>query len=345
MPNFDNFNKLIDNKYLIAIVGPTSSGKSKLAMDFTETINSSIISADSRQIYKYLDIGTAKPNKEDLKKTEHFLIDIVEPDEYYSAGKFEEDADSVYSEIKSKNKIPILVGGSGLYINAMINGIFDEDKIFDNLDKNKINESIKPIMIGKSNSKNDILNSKRNIIKNQLIKRYETYGIYDLYLELEEVDMKSAVKYNDKNPVRVIRALEFYMLFGQPISSFQQENEVQKYEPIYFQVDLNREQLYNNINNRTLKMLEIGWIEETLNVLKMGYDPKINSLNTVGYKEIIDYLDEDNPNYKNYDFLIDKIQQKTRNYAKRQITWFNKYSKNCIFVNNINQIVDYLNKL
>lgn len=345
MPQFDNFNKLIENNYLIAIVGPTSSGKSKLAMDFAKLVNSIIISADSRQIYKYLDIGTAKPNKDELSEVEHYLIDIVEPDEYYSAGKFEEDADTSYLKIKEKNKLPILVGGSGLYINAMINGIFDEDKIFDDLDKNKINETIKPNFNSKSNSSNEILNSKRQAIKNELIKRYETYGIYDLYLELEEVDMKSAIKYNDKNPVRVIRALEFYLLFGKPISDFQQENETQKYKPIYFQVDLTREQLYNNINNRTLKMLEMGWIDETINVLKMGYDPKINSLNTVGYKEIIDYLDEDNPNYQKYDFLIDKIQQKTRNYAKRQITWFNKYAKNCIFVNNSNQIIDYLNKI
>jgi tRNA dimethylallyltransferase len=206
----------------------------------------------------------------------------------------------------------------------MVNGIFDEDAIFEELS----NESL---------SKQNLL-AKRTDIKEKLIKRLDRYGIYDLFRELEDIDPISAQKYNDKNPVRVIRALEFYYLFNKPISQFHTNSIKNKYKVIYFQIDIDRESLYNKINKRTEIMLEKGWIEEVKEVLEMGYDYKLNSLNTVGYKEIIDYLDEDSEFYNDEDYLIDKIQQKTRNYAKRQITWFKKYANDSIYVKSVKNV-------
>ncbi len=324
-----------EQKILISIVGPTGSGKSNLAMELAKTEKIEIISADSRQIYKYMDIGTAKPTKDELKMVKHHFISQVEPDEYYSAGQFEEEADIIYNDILNRGKIPVLVGGSGLYINAMVNGIFDEDDVFE---KNNILKLTK-----------EELKLKREKIKKELVDRHIRYGIYDLYFELEKVDRKSAEKYNDKNPVRVIRALEFFLLFGQPLSKYHQNeiktNEKDKYKAIYFQVDIDRETLYDRINRRVDVMMEEGWIDEVKYILEMGFDYKLNSLNTVGYKEIIDYLDEDSHFYKDTHYMEDKIKQKTRNYAKRQVTWFKKYAEPSYYVKNVNELNEMLVKL
>lgn len=334
-----NFEKIVENNILIAFVGPTGSGKSNLALQLSDYENIEIISADSRQVFKYLDIGTAKPSIEEQNKVKHHLINIIEPNEYYSAGEFENDADNIYDKIIQNGKIPVLVGGSGLYINAMINGIFDEDAIFEKLSLNnnsKVNKQFKS---------KEQLNSERSKIKEKLVKRFEKYGIYDLYLELEDIDPISAKKYEDKNPVRIIRALEFFYLFNRPISEFHINTNKNKYKVQYFQIDIDREKLYDKINKRTELMFELGWINEVKKILEMGYDYKLNSLNTVGYKEIIDYLDEDSEFYNDKDYLIDKVKQKTRNYAKRQITWFKKYANNSNFVNNPKDIELVINKI
>lgn len=332
----DYYKSLIDKlnleKKIIAIVGPTASGKSRLALELAEILDVEIISADSRQVYKYLDIGTAKPNKSEQEKIKHHLIDIIEPNEYYSAGGFEADADRVYAEIVNKGKLPLLVGGSGLYINAFINGIFDEDEVFCQVGNSK--------SIGKEN-----LFALREKVKKQLVERFEKYGIYDLYIELEEVDAVSAKKYEDKNPVRVIRALEFYQMFQKPISQVYTYQTKKAYKPIYFQVDISRQELYERINLRTVQMIEQGWVQEVEQILGMGYDYELNSLNTVGYKEIIDYLNEDNELYGKKDLMIEKIQQKTRNYAKRQITWFKKFATNSVYVKDSRDVLNYLKNM
>lgn len=330
-----NLDLIREKKILISIVGPTGSGKSNLAMELAKSADIEIISADSRQIYKYLDIGTAKPSKDDLHKVKHHFISCVEPNEYYSAGQFEEEADIVYKDIIERGKIPVLVGGSGLYINAMINGIFDEDEVFEKNNSLKLTK--------------EELKTKREKIKKDLISRLDRFGIYDLFIELEKVDRKSAIKYNDRNPVRVIRALEFYYLFGKPLSDFHQNeiktHENDKYQAIYFQMDIDRETLYDRINDRVDIMMKDGWIKEVQNILEMGYDYKLNSLNTVGYNEIIDYLDEDSQFYRDTHYMEDKIKQKTRNYAKRQITWFKKYAENSHFVSNVDELISQLNKI
>lgn len=335
-----NFDKIAENNILIAFVGPTGSGKSNLALQLAEYENIEIISADSRQVFKYLDIGTAKPNIDEQNKVKHHLIDIIEPNEYFSAGEFENDADKIYNQIIENGKIPVLVGGSGLYINAMVNGIFDEDAIFEDL-STKSNSNSKHV----NNNNKEQINFERSKIKEKLVKRFERYGIYDLYLELEDIDPVSAKKYEDKNPVRVIRALEFYYLFNRPISEFHVNSTKNKYKVQYFQIDIEREKLYEKINKRTDIMFELGWIDEVKKILGMGYDYKLNSLNTVGYKEIIDYLDEDSEFYADKDYMIDKVKQKTRNYAKRQITWFKKYAMDSNFVNSLKDIELIINKI
>ena len=273
---------------VIVLAGPTCSGKTTLSLLMAEKLNSEIISADSRQFYKYLDIGTAKPDKHLLKKVKHHFIDILEPDEYFNVSLFEKQALNIIDGLLAKNKIPIVAGGSGLYIKALTEGIFDEADI---------NEEI------------------RN--KFMLIKK-ET-GKEGLYKELKLVDPESAAKMLPQNWKRVLRALEVYYSTGQPIWKFH-EKQVRKIDIEFKMYGLNwkREVLYKNIEARVDNMIDNGLIEEIKYILDKGYSKTLNSLNTVGYKEIISYLEGE----ITLDRAVDLIKRNTRRYAKRQMTWF-----------------------
>lgn len=272
---------------VIAIVGPTCSGKTDLSLILAEEFKTEIISADSRQIYKYLNIGTAKPDKNILKKIKHHFIDELNPDENYNVSKFENDALKKIKKLLKENKIPIVVGGSGLYIKALIDGIFNA---VDTDDK----------------------------YRNFLLKQRELYRNEYLYNELKKVDPISAEKMLPQNWKRIIRALEVYHLTGKPINDHQTEHK-RNININFHQYGLKweREQLYKNIENRVDKMIENGLVDEAKNILKK-YDKKLNSLNTVGYKEIISYLDSE----ISLERAIELIKRNTRRFAKRQITWF-----------------------
>jgi len=275
---------------VIVIVGPTCSGKTKLSLEIAQKLKSEIISSDSRQIYKYLSIGTAKPSESELMNVKHHLIDFVNPDENYNVSKFESDALWIIEKLLHQNKIPIVTGGSGLYIKAVVDGIFntvDTDEEY----------------------------------RKKLLKIRQDEGNEKLYLMLQECDQVSASKMFPQNWKRVIRALEVFHLTGEPIWKVQNEYEREdNFEFHQFGLLWERESLYENIEKRVDEMIEAGLINEVQTLLKRGYDKNLNSLNTVGYKEIIEYL-EGNISLEK---AIELTKRNTRRFAKRQMTWFRK---------------------
>ncbi len=294
-------NELEDPDKLLVILGPTASGKTDLAIRLAEIYDCEIISADSRQIYKFMDIGTAKPDKSILSSIPHYFIDILYPNEYFSAGEFADQSKQAIEKIKSKNRIPIIVGGTGLYIKALCEGLF-------NYSADEHNPEI----------------------RNSLEIELEKIGKEAFYEKLRAIDPLSADKYSDKNPRRVLRALEFYMKTGKLLSEAQKEFPANRpYNCFYIGIDIGREELYERINARCKYMWENGLIEETSNLLEMGYSKSLNSMNTIGYKEAIQYLEGE----LDSNAALELMQKNTRNFAKRQLTWFKK-----------NQKINWLNK-
>ncbi|MCL6495130.1 MAG: tRNA (adenosine(37)-N6)-dimethylallyltransferase MiaA [Ignavibacterium sp.] len=276
-------------KKVIVIVGPTCSGKTKLSLILAEKLKSEIISADSRQVYKYLTIGTAKPNSDELRMIKHHFIDELKPDEEFNADIFSKRAKEIISLLIEKKLIPIVVGGSGLYIKALVDGI------------------TQTVVSDKS-------------LRDELIELRKKYGNDYLYTELKKIDPKSAEKMLPQNWKRVIRALEVFKLTGKPIWQHHFENPVQKeFDFCQYGLKWERNKLYSNIESRVDEMVKSGFIEEVEMILDKGYSKEINSLNTLGYKEIIGLLD----NKLTFDEAVNRIKINTRRFAKRQMTWFN----------------------
>ena len=281
---------------MIIISGPTASGKTDIAIKIAEKFNKSIISADSRQVYNFLNIGTAKPSPDILEKYKHYLIDIINPDEQYNAGRFFFDVQKI---LKKENKnIPIIVGGTGLYIKAFLEGLAPIPDIPDD-------------------------------IVNNLKKKLEKQGLLSLYESLKRIDPECAefVHHNDKQ--RIIRFLSIFEHTGKTFSEWKKEQKTPKYnfKICYFILTLDRDALYDRINKRVDIMIEMGLINEVEQVLNMGYNKNCPGLNTFGYKEIIDFLEGSITK----DRAIELIKQNTRRFAKRQITWFKKENK-AVFV-------------
>lgn len=275
---------------VIVIVGPTCSGKTKLSIRLAEFLSTEIISADSRQIYKKLNIGTAKPSDSELKKIKHYFINELEPSEEFNASKFEEQALRIIKNIFLKRKVPIVAGGSGLYIKALIDGI------------------------GETVETNDELRTKYLELRRNFGKEY-------LYDELKKVDPESASKMLPQNWKRVMRALEVFELTGKPIWHHHlEQKKTNDFDFRQFGLLWDREQLYKNIELRVDAMIENGLVKEVENILNSGYSKSLNALNTVGYKEIIQYLE----NEISLDRAIELIKRNSRRYAKRQMTWFNR---------------------
>lgn len=275
---------------VIAIVGATGSGKTSLSLKLAAKLNSEIISADSRQIYKILTIGTAKPLKEQLNQIKHHFIDSLHPNVSFNVSKFEVESLEVIDELHQNNKIPIVVGGSGLYIKALVDGIF-----------------------------NEVDTDER--FRNKLLDEREKFGNDYLYQKLIAVDKVSADTMLPQNWKRVIRALEVFHLTGEPIWKFHVEHKREvDIEFLQYGLQWEREILYQNIDNRVDKMISDGLVNEVKSVLEMGYSSELNSLNTVGYKEVIAYLKGD----FNLERAVELIKRNTRRYAKRQMTWFRK---------------------
>ncbi|HAB54082.1 MAG: tRNA (adenosine(37)-N6)-dimethylallyltransferase MiaA [Ignavibacteria bacterium RIFOXYB2_FULL_35_12] len=275
---------------VIVIVAPTCSGKTSLAIELALKLNTEIISADSRQVYKYLNIGTAKPTDDQRKLVKHYFVDTLYPDEKFNASTFSQEAAKVIDKLKQDGKIPIAVGGSGLYIKALIDGIIDEVETDEDH-------------------------------RNELYELRKKFGNEYLYDELKKVDPDSASKMLPQNWKRVVRALEVFHLTRKPIAYFHSVQEKRnKFIFKQYGLDWNRPELYKNIDLRVDDMISNGLVNEVKSILKMGYNKDINALNTVGYKEIISFLE----NKISLEKAVELIKRNTRHYAKRQLTWFRK---------------------
>jgi tRNA dimethylallyltransferase len=277
-------------KAVLILVGPTGIGKTYLSIKIAQYLNVEIVSADSRQIYRLLDIGTAKPSQEILESIPHHLINFLRPDEYFSAGMYSQIGRRVIDQIHNRGNIALVVGGSGLYIHALIDGLHNID-----VRDEKI----------------------RSSLRSRMLKE----GVGALYKELKLIDPKLAGKIKPKDTQRIIRGLEVYLKTGQKMSELQEEEtKPADFIPMMYGLNASREYLYHRINDRVDQMLEKGFLAEAANLRLMGYKKDLNALNTVGYKEIFEYLDD----HISFDEMIELTKRNSRRYAKRQLTWFRK---------------------
>jgi len=276
---------------ILAILGPTASGKTKVSLEIADILKGEIISADSRQIYRFMDIGTAKPDLEERKKIPHHLIDIVNPDEYFSAADYSTKAREAIKNILGRGKVPVVVGGAGLYLRALFKGIF------------------------KGPGKDEKLRS-------ELKEKARKCGVEFLFNELGKKDSEAAKKIGPHNLVRIIRALEVYELTGKKISDLQKKGEYPPEEHNFVKIglELDREHLYQRIDQRVEQMIKAGLVDEVKSLKEKGYDLRFAPLKTFGYKEIFHFLD----GKMSLDEAVQNIKLETRHYAKRQITWFKK---------------------
>ncbi|MEJ8553306.1 tRNA (adenosine(37)-N6)-dimethylallyltransferase MiaA [Tepidibacter sp. Z1-5] len=277
---------------VVFIAGPTAVGKTDLSINLAKELNGEIISADSMQIYKYMDIGTAKITEDEMCGVKHYLIDEVEPDVEFSVVDFQKRAKTYINEIYENGKIPIIAGGTGLYINSLI---YDMD-----------------FTKSKGNTK----------LRDELQKEADEYGVEYLHNKLKELDEKSAKRIHPNNVKRVIRAIEVCLDGNEKIGDFKNDVKFNEdYYPILIILNRDREYLYERINKRVDIMINQGLLKEVNKLLEMGYDAKMTSMQAIGYKEIIKAIKED---YSIED-AIELIKRDSRRYAKRQITWFKRY--------------------
>lgn len=277
---------------VVVIVGPTASGKTALSIELAKRIGGEIISSDSMQIYKDMNIGTAKVTKEEMQGIKHYLIDFVPPNQRYTVSDFKKDATRAIKEILREAKIPIVVGGTGLYVNSLIYGIEYQDMQFDEEYRNK------------------------------LMKIAETEeGLNNLWEQAQKIDPESMKKISKKDKKRIVRLLEIYKATGktkteQEILSRKKEIE---YDFKIFGISMDREQLYERINKRVDIMINQGLEKEVRNLLEK-YSEFPTAMQGLGYKEVVEYFN----GILTRGEMIDKIKQESRRYAKRQLTWFRR---------------------
>ena len=277
---------------IIVIVGPTAVGKTYVSVELARKLNTEVISADSMQIYKGMDVGTAKITENEKRGVIHHMIDIVNPDENYSVSEFKNDAEKIIDNLLLKDKIPVIAGGSGLYVNSLI---YDLD--FSN---------------AKSNER----------LREYYTYYYNEYGEEALYDKLIKIDPISAQRIHKNNIKRVIRALEVYDITGKKFSELNTDvrKESKKYDCVLIGLSMERKVLYERINQRVDEMLSNGLVEEVKSLIDNGYDKNLVSMRGIGYKEIIDYLEGS----MDLEEAANILKRNTRRFAKRQYTWFLK---------------------
>ncbi len=277
---------------LIVAAGPTASGKTGLAIDIARLTDGEIVSADSMQIYKYMDIGSAKPTAEERSTVKHHLIDFLEPDAPFSVADYTELAHRVIADIYARGKMPVMAGGTGLYISSVVDDV--------------------------SFGECDIDYSLREELRQAAHERGGGY----LIKMLAEFDRETAEKIHPNNTRRIIRAIEFYKTTGVPISAHNEAAKKKKsrYKPLILCIDRDREVLYDRINRRVDAMFNDGLINEVKSLIDMGFTRGLNSMQGIGYKEVIDYLD----GARGLDETKELIKQSSRRYAKRQLTWLRR---------------------
>ncbi len=280
------------NNSIIIILGPTASGKSEFSLSLAKKLNGEIISADSMQVYKHMNIGTAKPPCSQRKAVPHHFISIINPDEDFSAGKFKRKAERVIDRILNKKKVPIVVGGTGLYIRTLTDGLCESPP---------------------ENKK----------IRRELESLAKKHGNPRLHSMLKKVDAVAAENIHHNNLRRIIRALEVYKASGIPFSEWHKRMEKPGYRFRMFGLSRERAVLYGRINDRVDRMFKRGFVNEVKRLIRMGYGKNLHSMQSIGYKHVVEYLE----NKYDYATLVELVKRDTRRYSKRQMTWWNKDSR------------------
>lgn len=295
-------------KHLIIITGPTAVGKTDFCIDLAKKYNTEIVSCDSRQIYKGLIIGTAQPTQEQMDSVRHHLVNFVEVDRLYTVANFVEDANEIINELFLTKDVVVMTGGTGLYINAFVYGL-DEIPAVD------------------------------EVIRRQVREDYKNFGLEFCLGKLKQIDAECESFLSIKNPQRVLRALEVGLQTGRPLRYFYKEKHISSdYKISLIGINRDRAELYERINKRVDLMLDAGLIEETKRFYKFR---ECNSLQTIGYKEIFEFLDGKIP----LEEATEKIKINTRHYAKRQLTWMRNKIPDIIWVDARNPKIDTLEKI
>ncbi|MBF0117811.1 MAG: tRNA (adenosine(37)-N6)-dimethylallyltransferase MiaA [Desulfobacterales bacterium] len=275
---------------IIVICGPTATGKTKIAIELAKSFGGEIINADSMQVYRHMDIGTAKPSIEEQNQIKHHLIDIVNPDEQFDAAKFASLSSSIIFDLNQKGIIPFVVGGTGLYIKSLIYGIFKQDQIIPD-------------------------------IRERLRQEIFMFGAPYLHNKLNMCDPESAKKIHPNDSVRILRAMETFESTGKKISEYHINHGFRetRFEALKIGLFIERTNLYERINNRVERMIEMGFLNEVEKLLNMGYSENLKPMQSIGYKHLTDYL----KGRISFDEAVITLKRDTRRYAKRQLTWFN----------------------
>jgi len=278
-----------DKPKIVVICGPTGIGKTAAAIRAAETFNGEIISADSMQIFRYMDIGTAKPTREEQSRVPHYMIDIADPDEAFDALKFAEIAREKIRKLHERNILPVVAGGTGFYIRALLHGLFDA------------------------------LPADPHI-RTRLKQEAEEKGLDFLYRRLQQCDPYSAERIHPNDRYRILRGLEVYETTGKKISEYQRGHGFadEPFNALKIGICTDRAVLYERINRRVEAMIAEGLIEEVGNLLNMGYSSSLNSMQSIGYRHLAEVLEKSVP----IDEAVATMKQDTRRYAKRQLTWF-----------------------
>lgn len=281
---------------LVAVVGPTASGKSALAMELAERLGGEVINTDSMQVYQGFDIGTAKPSAADRHRVTHHLIDVAQPADPYSAGRYVADARAAIAAVVERGRLPILCGGSGLYFRALMFGMAE----------------IPPVPA---------------IVRDEVEAWLKQKGLAAGHAELTRVDPVTAARVHPNDPARVARALEVYRTAGVPLSAYRRAQPFAEAAPGSLSVGTHfeRPELYRRIDRRVRGMIAGGWIEEVEGLLGAGHDPGLKPMRAIGYRRIAACLDGGRPSQAERETLAGAIATDTRRYAKRQMTWFRKH--------------------
>ena len=286
------------NKKLIVIAGATATGKSAVGVELAKIIGGEIISADSMQVYKYMDIGTAKPSKDDLDSVKHHLIDVVEPDYSFNVAVFSDMAKTAIDDIINRDKNPILVGGTGFYINALVyNNEFMSTGV-----------------------------RETNELRKSLFEKYKSKTPEEIFCDLVKIDPEYAVTTHANNVKRVLRAIEYHYETGEKFSDYNARNKLNRqnaYDFNMFVLNRDREKMYTAINTRVDAMVQRGLIDEVKGLLDRGYGEGLTSMQGLGYKEICAYFN----GKVTAEEALENIKQGTRRFAKRQLTWFKNQSE------------------
>jgi len=276
---------------IVVLCGPTAVGKTTMIINIAEALNGEIINADSMQIYRYMNIGTAKPTPAERAVVLHHMIDIIDPDEPFDAAKYGKMAHDIIIKLNEKGTVPFVAGGTGLYIKALVHGLF----------------RAAPYDME---------------IRKRLIQESKEFGSGFLYNRLRVVDPKAARRIHPNDIYRIIRALEIYEVSGKPISKYHQAHAFKdhRYRVLKFGLNVGRKALYDRINVRVDNMIESGFVQEVRELLNRGYSEDLKPMQSIGYRHMVSFLE----GRMEWDEAIRTLKRDTRRYAKRQMTWFRK---------------------